>query len=117
EHRDELDAYIGRFTSEHEPHELARTLQEAGIEAGAVQNFDDLLNDPQLAHRGHFQTLRHSKLGEMSFENYGIRLGDGPPEMRIPGPNLGEHNDYVLGELLGYSSEEIESMTEKQIIV
>ena len=117
EHRDELDAYIGRFTSEHEPHELARTLQEAGIEAGAVQNFDDLLKDPQLAHRGHFQTLCHSKLGEMSFENYGIRLGDGPPEMRIPGPNLGEHNDEILGDLLGYTPEEIGQLVAAEVLV
>lgn len=117
EHRDELDTYIGRFTSEHEPHELARTLQEAGIEAGPVQNFDDLLNDPQLAHRGHFQTLRHSKLGEMSFENYGIRLEEGPPEMRIPGPNLGEHNDEILGDMLGYTPEEIEQLVAAEVLV
>jgi len=50
-------------------------------------------------------------------EQYGIRLSESPPKISSPGPNLGEHNDYILGELLGYSPEEIASMTEREIIV
>ena len=92
-------------------------LQAAGVEAGAVQNYADLQHDPQLAHRGHFQEREHVHLGPVRLENYGIRLSQSPPRISSPGPNLGEHNDYILGELLGYSPEEIEGMTEREIIV
>ena len=81
-------------------------LQAAGVEAGAVQDFDDLSRDPQLAHRGHFQKLRHVHLGDLEFENYGIRLSENPPALRAPGPNLGEHNLEILGGVLGFDADE-----------
>lgn len=117
EHREALDAALAEATRDCEPHALMQQLQEAGVEAGAVQNFEDLLNDPQLAHRGHFQTLRHVHLGEMLFENYGIRLSESAPELRTPGANLGEHNREVLPDVLGCSAEEIERMAASDILV
>jgi crotonobetainyl-CoA:carnitine CoA-transferase CaiB-like acyl-CoA transferase len=117
EHREALDAAIAEATRGFDPHALMQQLQEAGVEAGAVQDFEDLLNDPQLAHRGHFQTLHHVHLGEMLFENYGIRLSESAPELRTPGANLGEHNHEVLQEVLGCSAEEIDSMVENDILV
>ena len=115
--QDELDERIGAWTRSFEPHALMAKLQAAGVEAGAVQNFADLQDDPQLAQREHFQELEHVHLKRLRFENYAIRLEEQTPELRSPGPNLGEHNDYILGELLGYSGEEIASMVEREIIV
>jgi len=34
----------------------------------------------------------------------------------MPPPALGEHNEYVLGHLLGLSAEEIADLEEKKII-
>jgi benzylsuccinate CoA-transferase BbsF subunit len=109
-HQDELDEGLGRITREHDAHELMHRLQAEGLEAGAVQDMGDLLCDPQLAHRGHFRSLRHVHLGELAFEHYGLRLSDAPPRLETPGPNLGEHNEEVLRDLLGLSDEEIERL-------
>ncbi len=117
EHREALDVAMAEATRRFEPHALMQQLQAAGVEAGAVQDFEDLLNDPQLAQRGHFQTLRHVHLGEMLFENYGIRLSESAPELRTPGANLAEHNREVLPEILGCSAEEIQRMVENDILV
>jgi benzylsuccinate CoA-transferase BbsF subunit len=116
-HRDELDEHVARFTSGFEAHELMERLQGAGLEAGAVQGFEDLLRDPQLAQRGHFRSLTHVHLGELQFEHYGIRLSDDEARLDTPGPNLGEHNDEVLRGMLGYSSEEIERLAEAGALV
>ena len=116
-HEDELDEQLGRWTRERDPHELAEALQAAGIEAGPVQTYDDLLADPQLAHRGHFETLRHRHLGEMQFENYAIRLSDAPPRLEAPGPDLGEHTDEVLCDLLGFDRSEVQRLVEEEVLV
>ena len=45
-----------------------------------------------------------------------MRLSKSPVSIRRPAPLLGEHNEYVLGELLGMSTEEIQSLIDDQII-
>ena len=106
----ELDAGLARVTAQHDARELMESLRAEGLEAGVVQGMDELLEDPQLAHRGHFQKLPHLHLGELQFEHYGLRLSDAEPRLDTPGPNLGEHNDEVLREILGLSPAEIEHL-------
>jgi benzylsuccinate CoA-transferase BbsF subunit len=110
EHADELDAEISRWTRDHDAHELMQRLQAAGLEAGVVQDVEELHSDPQLAHRGHFRELSHEHLGRVCFENYAIRLSESPPELRTPGPNLGEHTREVLAGCLGLSDAEIDRL-------
>jgi benzylsuccinate CoA-transferase BbsF subunit len=117
EHADELDGYLGRFTARHDARELMVALQEAGLEAGVVQRFDELLEDPQLAHREHFHGLAHPHLGELAFESYGIRLAESPPAIETPGPNLGEHTEEVLVGMLGYAPDDVARMVAEEILV
>ena len=94
-----------------------RTLQESEVEAGAVQNNADLLDDPQLAHRGHFVGVRHVHLGDLLCERSGFRLSESEGSYGQAGPNLGEHTETVLREILGMSSEEIARLIEDGITV
>jgi crotonobetainyl-CoA:carnitine CoA-transferase CaiB-like acyl-CoA transferase len=49
---------------------------------------------------------------------YGIpwRLSETPGDIHRPAPSLGEHNDYVFGELLGKPKSEIQRMIEAKVI-
>ena len=116
-HQDELDAELAAWTRGFEPHALMRTLQAAGVEAGAVQTFADLLEDPQLAHRHHFVPIRHVHLGELPFERAGFRLSGGSGALSLPGPNLGEHTRALLGELLGLSDAETLNLVAEEVAV
>jgi benzylsuccinate CoA-transferase BbsF subunit len=112
----QIDARLAAFTREHDALALAERLQAAGVPAGPVQTFADLLDDPQLAHRGHFVPLRHVHLGEMPFERSGFRLSASPGGYERPGPNLGEHNREVLGGVLGLSDGEIDDLTARDVV-
>lgn len=107
---------VADWTAGYDPHALAERLQAAGVPAGPVQTFQDLLDDPQLAHRGHWVPLRHGNLGEMPFERCGFRLSGAPGELRTPGPDLGEHNAAVLGGVLGLSDEEIQRLQREGVV-
>ena len=114
---EEIDREIGAWTGDHDAEELMRQLQAAGVEAGVVQDFADLAEDPQLAARDHFVPLSHEYLGELAFERSGVRLAEHPSSLRRPGPKLGEHNDDVLGGILGLSEAEIADLVRRDIVV
>jgi len=114
-HEEALDAALAERTRGFEPAALMHRLQAAGVEAGVVQTCADLLQDPQLAHRGHFVRLQHRHLGELSFEHYGIRFSESPRRLATPGPDLGEHNLQVLTGV-GYGEDEIRSLVESGVL-
>jgi crotonobetainyl-CoA:carnitine CoA-transferase CaiB-like acyl-CoA transferase len=80
------------------------------VAAGVVQNFADLQQDPQLAHRQHFVPLEHRHLGQLHFERSGMRLSDAPGVLLRPGPELGEHSRQLLSDLLGLSDSQIDAL-------
>jgi len=106
-HEDVLDEALADATRAHERYALMHALQAAGVEAGVVQDFDDLLADPQLAYRGHWVPLTHVHLGTLQFDRSGFRLSGGSGALTRPGPNLGEHNREILRDVLGLDDAEI----------
>jgi len=116
-HEDDLETRIGAWTRDFDPHELMARLQAARVPAGAVQRFEDLVDDPQLAERGHFQPREHPALGPLLLEHAGFRLADSPPDYASAGPLLGEHAHWVLGEVLGLDAAEIAELEAAQVLV
>jgi crotonobetainyl-CoA:carnitine CoA-transferase CaiB-like acyl-CoA transferase len=90
--------------------EAAAELQAAGVEAVPVQDFGDLHDDPQLAHRGHFVPCTHPVVGETVYERNGFRLACLDRGYERPGPTLGQDNDWALGEVLGLDDAEIDRL-------
>lgn len=106
--QDALDEMIGERTARWEGRELMGALQAAGVPAGVVQNGVDLVvNDEQLAAREWTVAREHAVLGEHITDGLPVHFSRTPGTRERPGPLLGEANEYVYGELLGCSSEEI----------
>lgn len=110
ENEDELDRLIGNWTSSYPPHRLMAMLQEAGVPAGVVQTAEDLFEDPQLKDREHFRFLRHKVIGEHAYNAPAYRLSKTPNRIAKAAPCLGEDNEYVYREILGYSDDDIAEM-------
>ncbi|MBI4334403.1 MAG: CoA transferase [Chloroflexi bacterium] len=107
----EIDRIIEAWTEMRPPVEVMESLQNAGVAAGMVQDVEDLLlHDPHLRARGHWVSVPHPEAGKLVGEGWGFRFVDGPrPKFERP-PLLGEHNDYVLGKILGMPEEEINQL-------
>ena len=110
ENRAELDRIIGQWTRRFEAHETERRLQALGIAAHTVQNTYDSYKDPQLAHRGHFVQVPHPTMGTTYVENSRFKLSRTPARVERAAPTLGQHNDFVLETILGYSEERISEL-------
>lgn len=114
--QDELDDRITAWTSAQEPFALMESLQAAGVEAGVVQRFEDLHDDPQLAAREHFVRIGHPLLGELAFERSGFRLSRTPGSLTRPGPRLGEHSMSILEDVLGLGEAEVQALIDDGVV-
>ena len=73
--------------------------------AGPVLRDSELYADPQLAHDGFFKRFEHADAGTHDYPGLMWTMDRTPNELRTPPVRLGEHNDYVYGELLAYPAE------------
>jgi crotonobetainyl-CoA:carnitine CoA-transferase CaiB-like acyl-CoA transferase len=109
DHREDLDRFIGGWTSGKDVEGVVHLLQEAGIAAGVVQNAEDLAHDPQLMAGDFFVELPHPVLGTAVSERPPFRLVDGEAASWKAAPLLGDDNDYVFRGLLGFTEDEVRS--------
>jgi crotonobetainyl-CoA:carnitine CoA-transferase CaiB-like acyl-CoA transferase len=114
--RDEIEEMINGWTSVQTATEVSERLQSAGIEAVPLSDLGDAFGDEQLIGRGHFVRLEHPLMGECYYERNGFRLSDAEAGYNRTSPMLGEHNEFVLGEILGISSNEINRLTEEGVL-
>ena len=98
---DAIDEALCAWTARHEGRELEAQLVEAGVPASVVQRMSDLHADPQLAAREFFQVMPHTASGHVVHDGLATHFSAKREMLHSSAPCLGEHNDYVLGELLG----------------
>jgi benzylsuccinate CoA-transferase BbsF subunit len=104
--QDALDACIQSFTSQYDHRELAELLQRRGVPAGPVLDDADAFADPHLQARGFFIPVSHADAGKHLYPGMPWKLSRTPLGVRTPPVRLGEHNEYIYKELLGYSDKE-----------
>ena len=107
ENEDELEHLIGEWTKDYAPHQLMTMLQGVGVPAGVVATGQDIFEDPQVKHRQHFRFLEHKVIGRTAHHAPAYILSKTPNHIWKAGPCLGEDNEYVYKQILGYSDEEV----------
>ena len=116
EQQKRIDAAITAWSQQHEDYEAMRILQEAGISATPYLSPQRVFTDPQLREGGFFTTLIASDGKQRDLPALGWRFEGGPEPRITAAPVLGQHNNYVYGELLGLSDDEVAQFIEEQII-
>jgi crotonobetainyl-CoA:carnitine CoA-transferase CaiB-like acyl-CoA transferase len=101
QHQDELRPVITGWTRERTKAAAAAALQAAGVPAGPVSNGRDIFGDPALRAAGFIVPLEHPDAGRHEYPSLAFRLDRTPGRIRRPAPCFGQHNRFVLSELLG----------------
>jgi crotonobetainyl-CoA:carnitine CoA-transferase CaiB-like acyl-CoA transferase len=73
-------------------------------------------SDPHFEERRTHLQIAHPATGVDIIAGIPFRLSETPCEVRRPAPLLGEHNNYVFGELLSKTEEEIAQLVEDKVI-
>lgn len=115
-HRQELDCLIGEWTKERTAWEAMDVLQRAGVPAGPSSDAEELGSDPQLLERGFFIELPHSEVGPTEMPALPLKYSSTTPR-HDRSPIIGEHNHYVLGEIVGLSQEDIKRLMDEEVVL
>lgn len=107
QNEDELDAIIARWTGTRGHYEAMHLLQRFGVAAGAVLTVPELMADPHLRVRDAWVPHTHPDAGTWEMEAPPWKLSRTPGHIRMPAPGFGQHNSYVLRDLLNLPDEEV----------
>ncbi|MBI4216670.1 MAG: CoA transferase [Chloroflexi bacterium] len=114
-HEDELERIVAGWTKQHTTDEVVASLQTAGVASSVVESVKDLFEDDQLQHRRHFRWLLHATGEKVPHEAWGFQLSKTPDTM-FAAPAMGQHNEYVLKEILGYADEDIAQLLMDKVV-
>jgi formyl-CoA transferase len=112
-HREETNQVVVEWLKDRTKIEAMELLCNAGVPAGAVRDTLEVLNDPDLRRRGIFVTVDDPDRGQVTIPGWPIQMSDSHVEVRAA-PRVGQHNQEVLGGLLGMSEEQVDDLTRPQ---
>ena len=105
-YHDAIDDLINEWTSKRDKIQVMIELQNAGVPAGAVLDQAEAYQSPQAVSRDFLVELVHPDGILFPYSRTPSKFSKTPAEVRTPGPLLGEHNEYLLGTLLGIPESE-----------
>ena len=112
----ELNQLITVWTMEHNAEEINSLAISHGVPCSLVRSVKDLVNDEQLADRQFWQTIHHPIAGNIKLPGPPFKASVTPGIITRPAPMLGEHNEKVYCQMLGYSRIDLVKLRQAGVI-
>ena len=110
--RAELDKHVAAWTSQRSPEEVTELLQGAGVAAMTVMHIGDQFQEEHFHQRNAFLETEHPHIGAEWLYGQPWVMSGAEAKVRRPAPLLGQHNEYVFGELLGVPAPSLKLLVE-----
>ena len=107
---EEIDRRLADWTRSQDRDVLVTRLCAHGLAATPVLEIEELASWGPLGARGVATQVESFEEGSGTVYNTPWHLTDSPRAIAGPSPRVGQHNGYVLGEILGLSDAEIASL-------
>jgi crotonobetainyl-CoA:carnitine CoA-transferase CaiB-like acyl-CoA transferase len=118
-HADELHALLREWCRERPVADIVAAFTAYGVPAAPVREPRDAVRDALVREREEVVPLVHPRLGaiaDIAATGVPIRFSAARASLDRPAPGLGEHNDHVYRELLGYSPEALAALADQAVI-
>lgn len=116
QHRDELEDLIEEVTKTKTTQEWLDILEGSGMPYSAINDIMTTLEHPHVLARNMVTEVEHPSCGPMKLVSPPVKFSEAKPSIRSPPPTLGQHTNEVLSEMLGMSSDEIESLKSEGVV-
>lgn len=108
-HRDAIFAKTREALKAKTTAEWLDILLPAGVWAGPVHGYADLIEDPQVKHNGTFIEYDHPSEGRIKAPGFPIRFSKSPASLERGAPQVGEHTREILAQA-GIAADEIDRL-------
>lgn len=81
-----------------------------------VNRVEDLPDDPQVCENSYIAEFAHPQYGTTRMLGFPVGLSETPCTIREPAPELGQHTEEILVNLLGYDWERVGKLRERGVI-
>ena len=112
----ELNEHISKWMKERTKDEIYHKAQALSCPIGSVTTVEDLVNSEQLKARGFLVEADHPEMGRVKFPAAPYIYSKTPWRLERSAPLLGEHNEEVFCQHLGYQNEDLARMRGAGII-
>jgi crotonobetainyl-CoA:carnitine CoA-transferase CaiB-like acyl-CoA transferase len=115
-HRELLVPMIEDLTRGRTTAQWVDLLEHRHVPCGPINDIGQAFDDPQVRARGLRVDLPHERHGTIAGVASPLRLSETPPVAHGAPPDLGQHTDAVLADLLGYDGERIADLRRRGIV-
>jgi crotonobetainyl-CoA:carnitine CoA-transferase CaiB-like acyl-CoA transferase len=105
-HRDILVPILEKVFKERSMSDWVAALEAAGVPCGPINTVAQAFADPQVQARGMQIKLPHPLAGEVPLMGSPMKFSGTPIEHKLPPPVLGQHEEEILGGVLGLGADE-----------
>ncbi|MEI6737939.1 MAG: formyl-CoA transferase [Pseudomonadota bacterium] len=105
----EMWVLITKFAANYTKREFMAILNPVDVPCGPIMSTEDLANDEHIRGREMYVEIDDPKRGKWWNVGMPIKLSASPAKIKRA-PYLGEHNDDVLNNVLGYDATKVESL-------
>jgi crotonobetainyl-CoA:carnitine CoA-transferase CaiB-like acyl-CoA transferase len=113
---DLVDETVAGWFLRHDRDWLLEQLVAAEIPCARMATVADVVDNPQVKHRGQIIDIKHPTLGVVKTQGNPIRLTDTPVETYRDVPTLGQHTDEILGGWLDMDESEIATLRDDGVV-
>jgi crotonobetainyl-CoA:carnitine CoA-transferase CaiB-like acyl-CoA transferase len=115
-HRDVLIPIVKSIILERPSKQWIRDLEAANVPCGAINNMQEVFEDPHVQHRNMRVDIPHPLSGTVPSVASPMKFSETPVTYDRPPPLLGQHTEEILRGLLGLDEMEIERLRGAKII-
>lgn len=112
---EELNSEVEKWTLQYTTSEVVKILDEASVPVGPILGVEELLEDPHLKSRDMLVDITHPMLGTVTYPGNPLKFSESSELCFESSPLLGEHNDYVLKNILNIDDAKIKEYKDKEI--
>lgn len=113
---DKVDRVISDWCRTRKAADIIDDLNRRGIPCATVNDVGQVAEAPQTRERGVIEAMEVPGLGAVKTLGILPKLSATPGAIRLPPPELGQHNEEIYGGLLGLSAEEIAALRQANVI-